>query len=54
MRLLADLALRKGRLEASETLWSQALQVSVDHNDRDGEARARRGLAHTLRRGRQT
>ena len=46
VRALADLSLRNGSFEEAETLWREALQVAVANSERDGEARARRGLAH--------
>ncbi|NCG20613.1 MAG: protein kinase [Rhodobacterales bacterium] len=45
-RALADIRLRAGDLDASERLWEQALQLAMQLHSRDGEARARRGLAH--------
>jgi len=45
-RALADIELRGGQLARAEVLWNQALQVAQSSGSRDGEARARRGLAH--------
>jgi tetratricopeptide (TPR) repeat protein len=45
-RALADILLRAGDVPAAERLWQQALTVAEQVASRDGEARARRGLAH--------
>lgn len=45
-RALADILLREGDLVQSEALWSEALSLAEGAHSRDGEARARRGLAH--------
>jgi tetratricopeptide (TPR) repeat protein len=45
-RALADIEMRLGKIESAETLWEEALRVSMDIGSRDAEARARRGLAH--------
>ena len=45
-RVLADIQLRRGDVGASESTWLDALDLSIDTSSRDGEARARRGLAH--------
>ncbi|MEZ4316865.1 MAG: protein kinase [Myxococcota bacterium] len=45
-RALADIELRTGELARAEALWNQALLLAQDAGSRDGEARARRGLAH--------
>jgi tetratricopeptide (TPR) repeat protein len=45
-RALADIRLRAGRLDESTALWTDALDLAMDHGSVDGEARARRGLAH--------
>lgn len=45
-RALADIRLRDGRIAESELLWYDALEIAIDQSSRDGEARARRGLAH--------
>jgi tetratricopeptide (TPR) repeat protein len=46
LRALADIALRVGRLDEAERLWTEALSVSLDTGNKDVEARSRRGLAH--------
>lgn len=46
LRALADIALRAGRLGDAENLWAEALVVAAELGSKDGEARARRGLAH--------
>jgi len=46
LRALADIALRLGRLDEAERLWTEALAVSLDTGNKDVEARSRRGLAH--------
>lgn len=46
MRALADLQLTGGEYVASESTLDRALAQAVATQDRDGEARARRGLAH--------
>ncbi len=46
LRALADIALRSGELVEAESLWDQALALAEQSGSRDGEARARRGLAH--------
>ena len=45
-RVLADIQLRKGDAGVSESMWFDALDLAIDAGSRDGEARARRGLAH--------
>jgi len=45
-RALADIRLRDGRIEDAVRLWQEALDLAVAIGSRDGEARARRGLAH--------
>jgi len=45
-RVLADIQLRRGDAGASESTWLDALDLAIDTGSRDGEARARRGLAH--------
>jgi serine/threonine-protein kinase len=45
-RALADIRLRDGRIEEATDLWQEALDLAVAIGSRDGEARARRGLAH--------
>ena len=45
-RVLADISLRKGDAGVSESMWFDALDLAIDAGSRDGEARARRGLAH--------
>lgn len=47
IRALADLQLRKGEVDAADQHWTQALAAAETHENRDAEARARRGLAHT-------
>lgn len=46
LRALADIRLRDGDMAASEALWRQALEIAEAVGSKDGEARARRGLAH--------
>lgn len=45
-RALADILLRTGDVKSSERLWEEALDIAMAMASRDGEARARRGLAH--------
>ncbi len=45
-RALADIRLREGRLDEARTLWQEALDLAHQMGSRDGEARARRGMAH--------
>ena len=46
-RALADIRLRAGDYDQAERLWSEALDIAIEAGSRDGEARARRGLAHS-------
>jgi tetratricopeptide (TPR) repeat protein len=46
LRALADIALRGGRLEEAEGLWSAAMDAAASMGSRDAVARAKRGLAH--------
>jgi tetratricopeptide (TPR) repeat protein len=45
-RALADILLRSGDLAAAERLWDESLSIAKQVASKDGEARARRGLAH--------
>jgi tetratricopeptide (TPR) repeat protein len=45
-RALADIRLRDGKLDRAEELWLEALDIAINMCSIDGEARARRGLAH--------
>ena len=45
-RVLADISLQEGKLEQAEHLWSEALDYAIANQSHDGEARARRGIAH--------
>ena len=45
-RALADILLRSGDISGSERLWGEALVLAEQIASKDGEARARRGLAH--------
>jgi len=45
-RALADIALQRGELDASEALWREALTLTEAAGSRSGQARAQRGLAH--------
>jgi hypothetical protein len=44
-RALADILLRMGEVRKAEVLWEEALALAQAASSRDGEARARRGLA---------
>jgi eukaryotic-like serine/threonine-protein kinase len=46
LRALADIALRAGRLGDAESLLDEAMFAATEGGSQDGEARARRGLAH--------
>jgi tetratricopeptide (TPR) repeat protein len=46
-RTLADLCLRQGDTAAANVLWTAAVEEAATRSDRNAEARARRGLAHT-------
>ncbi|MCA9566846.1 MAG: protein kinase [Myxococcales bacterium] len=46
MRALGDILLTGGQYDAAEARVSAALERALEVADRDGEARARRGLAH--------
>jgi len=45
-RVLADIALQNGKLEAAEHLWNEAMDNALASQSADGQARAHRGIAH--------
>ena len=45
-RALADILVRRGEFDRAERLWKEALHQASQGQQRDSEARARRGLAH--------
>jgi tetratricopeptide (TPR) repeat protein len=47
-RALADIHLQEGHLDAAMSLLREALETAMNRGSRDGEARARRGIAHVL------
>lgn len=53
VRALADILLREGDVHGAEKLWIEALELAEQAASRDGEARARRGLAHVRVLGNQ-